>query len=464
MRAAMLTPLPPAHTGVAHYASMILPALRRRMEVEAFDHAVDDLDAFDVVFYQLGNNPHHEFAYREALRRPGIAVIHDVVLHHLIVETTLARGDAAAYVEALRANHGEAGAAWAVGRIHGMHYELGNFLFPASVEVANRSRGVIVHNEFARRWLRSLGVRTPISVVPHPFEPVAVTPPQRRDDERVIGMLGYLTATKRSDVVLRAFERARSRDPRLRLLVVGEPAPNIDVAALARDGVTFTGYVSDAEFGGYYGAIDRLVNLRYPTAGETSGTLMRAFAAGIPVAVSDYAQFAELPDDCVAKIPFGPEEAEALANFFTREIDVEAVAAAQQRYLANATVDHAADGYLRALDLEAESLAPPAAHGSLPLFPKLQLVRASTNVIEVRNDGDNSIRTRTYGESGYRLITKVFDAGREIFDRWIELPGDLAPGQAVSLQVTLPRGRLALYHAIEGIPLLEREAWAHAAI
>ena len=60
-------------------------------------------------------------------------------------------------------------------------------------------------------------------------------------------------------------------------------------------------------------ATDLAVNLRYPSAGETSGTLIRAFESGKPVAVSDYAQFAEFPDDCVVKIPFGDAEVTTLA-------------------------------------------------------------------------------------------------------------------------------------------------------
>src|SRR5688572_5406688 len=107
-RIAMLSPLPPARSGVAHYASMILPALRRTMHVDAFDAAPDAvLSSYDGVIYQLGNNPHHEFVYAEAMKTPGVIVLHDVVLHHLIVEMTLARGDAATYVEMLRTNHGE---------------------------------------------------------------------------------------------------------------------------------------------------------------------------------------------------------------------------------------------------------------------------------------------------------------------------------------------------------------------
>ena len=67
---------------------------------------------------------------------PGVIVLHDVVLHHLIVEMTLARGDVDGYVAALRASHGEAGEAWARGRAAGLHSEMGNFLLPASIEVA----------------------------------------------------------------------------------------------------------------------------------------------------------------------------------------------------------------------------------------------------------------------------------------------------------------------------------------
>jgi hypothetical protein len=137
----MLTPLPPAKSGVAHYASLVLPELAKRVDVKAFA----SLDGyrrgdFDEVIYQLGNNPHHEAMLTEALREPGVIVLHDLVLHHLIVETTLARGDAEGYVAALQESHGAAGAAWARGRAAGLHSEMGNFLLPASVEVASRSR------------------------------------------------------------------------------------------------------------------------------------------------------------------------------------------------------------------------------------------------------------------------------------------------------------------------------------
>ncbi|HYC59016.1 MAG TPA: glycosyltransferase [Thermoanaerobaculia bacterium] len=354
MKLAFLTPLPPTRSGVAHYASMLIPALSKRADVRAFDSLEDyRRPDFDAVIYQLGNNPHHASMYAEAMREPGVVVLHDLVLHHLVVEMTLARGDIDGYVAAMEANHGPAGAAWARGRAAGMHTEIANFLMPASIDVARRSKAVIVHNEYARERLQSFGVDTPIHVVPHPYVPETRTFDRaalraRRgiaNDARVIGFFGFLTSAKRAEVVLEAFRVAREREPRLVLLIVGEPAPNIDASELRQDGVVMTGYVADDDFPAYYAVADRFVNLRYPSAGETSGTLIRALDAGKPVAVSDYAQFAELPDDCVVKIPFGDDEVERVADFFAREI--EDPSRAQRAWLEeNARLEKTVDGYV----------------------------------------------------------------------------------------------------------------------
>ena len=50
-------------------------------------------------------------------------------------------------------------------------------------------------------------------------------------------------------------------------------------------------------------ACDVLVNLRYPTMGETSGSVIRALSLGKPLLVSDVGWFSELPDDVVLKVP-----------------------------------------------------------------------------------------------------------------------------------------------------------------
>lgn len=477
MKIAVLTPLPPTRSGVAHYASMLLPALAARAEVRAFE----SLDGyrrtdFDHVVYQLGNNPFHEVAYREALREPGVAVLHDLVLHHLVVEMTLARGDVEGYVAALRASHGAAGEAWARARAAGLHAEIANFLFPASLEVANRSRAVIVHNRYAADRLASFGVETPIHVVPHPYVPEA----RRFDREairtrlgfaashRVIGFFGFLTSAKRGEVVLEAFQKARERDPALALLIVGEPAPNIDRSLLDGPGIVATGYVDDVDFPSYYAAADRLVNLRYPTAGETSGTLIRALDSGKPVAVSDYAQFAELPESCVVRIPLGKDELERLVAFFLD--DLPDPSAAQRAWLeSHATLEATADGYLRAMaGGEPPARTAPRADATLAVFPTLELLDARVEgrriTLDVLNRGETVLQTRTYGRPEYRLIASTFSSGAHVQDRWLALPGDLGPGQRTSVEMEAfgAPDEVRLRHALQDVPAVDPAEWARA--
>jgi len=445
---AMFTPLPPVRTGVAHYASMLIPALSNEIDLEVISEPPTANGEPRTAIYQLGNNPHHAWIYEAAMKYPGVIVLHDMVLHHLIVEMTLARGDVEGYVSALEANHGAAGAAWARGRAAGLHSEMGNFLLPASIDVANRSRAVIVHNHYAADRLRSFGVQTPIHVVPHPYVPQDIP---RGGRKFLAGLFGFLTSAKRSEVVLEALRRARAINPDVRLLVVGEPAPNIDKAAFAADGIVFTGYVPDEEFANHFGEVDRIVNLRYPSAGETSGTLIRAFDAGKPVAVSDYAQFAELPDVCVNRIPLGEGEVEALTRFLSQNLPD--TSKAQRLWLEeNARIDLTVAGYLAALEEQPRGTGH-GVMGTLPLFPKLELV----NVLTVRNAGDQTLKARQYGEPGYRLIVN---------GRWLDLPRDLAPGETASIDLPpdLQGVPLTLVHAMQGVPIVEPEVWARVSV
>jgi glycosyltransferase involved in cell wall biosynthesis len=506
MKIAYLSPLPPTRSGIAHYSAMVLRALGQRCAItpvvdsEASANEAAPLgaisiagyagrrDDFDVAVYQLGNNPHHEFVYREAMAHPGVAVLHDFVLHHLIVEMTLARGDAAAYVEALAQNHGAAGAAWARGRAAGLHNEMGNFLFPASLQVARRSRAVIVHNRYAADRLQAFGVGTPVEVVPHPCVSPAVDVDRdaaRRGlgiaaAERVVAVFGFITSAKRIDVVLEAFAAARNAQPGLRLLLVGEPAPNIDLPGLAaRFGLPAsswmaTGYAPEESFERHIAAADRIVNLRYPSAGETSGALLRVMAVGKPVAVSDYAQFAEYPDDIATRIPFGPGEVAALARFLLSDLDEQAIASRQRSWIAaHASLQATADGYVRAFEPVAHGVPPQRAAipAAISLFPRLAVESVdlrgdderSRLHLRVRNAGAERIRTATWGQPEYRLLAKVIGGGQQIAGAWLRLPRDLDPGQMADLHLDLPGdcsgARLELYDALQGIAIPVARAW-----
>ena len=83
------------------------------------------------------------------------------------------------------------------------------------------------------------------------------------------------------------------------------------------DAVILTGHLDDLrDFTSWVAAADVLVNLRFPTVGETSATALRGMAAGRPVIVSDHGWYAELPDDACVKV--APNDSEALYQAMRR--------------------------------------------------------------------------------------------------------------------------------------------------
>ncbi len=62
-------------------------------------------------------------------------------------------------------------------------------------------------------------------------------------------------------------------------------------------------------------ACDVVLNLRYPTVGESSGTLLRALGMGKAVVVSDVGSFREYPDEICLKAPVDASEEDHLFEY-----------------------------------------------------------------------------------------------------------------------------------------------------
>jgi glycosyltransferase involved in cell wall biosynthesis len=99
------------------------------------------------------------------------------------------------------------------------------------------------------------------------------------------------------------------------------------------DRVTMTGYVSMEEFERRIAETDVAINLRDRTVGETSASVCRIMAAGVPCIVSNVAWFAELPNEVAIKVEAGAKADESLSEQLRRLMDD---AALRQRIGANA--------------------------------------------------------------------------------------------------------------------------------
>ena len=74
------------------------------------------------------------------------------------------------------------------------------------------------------------------------------------------------------------------------------------------------GFTPIEDFNRYLAACDIVLNLRYPTVGESSGTLQRALGMGKAVIVSDVARL-RVPRCDLPKAPVGAEEEDYLFEY-----------------------------------------------------------------------------------------------------------------------------------------------------
>jgi glycosyltransferase involved in cell wall biosynthesis len=372
MRVAYFSPLPPERTGIADYSELLLPALRSRVDVEVVRRGrVRTPRGTDVALYHVGNNPDaHAWIVDALRRRPGVVVLHDFVLHHLVAGMTVGRRDGHAYLDAMERDHGVVGRLLAHGvldkRIPPL-WESRPEEFPLASFVLAEATGVIAHSQYVHDRVRSTGFMDPVQVVPHPAWPPPDVRAERVTDDLVVGCFGVVNSSKRIPELLEAIARVREKHD-VTLLLVGPSAPGFDLErrlqrlGLDGSGVVREGWIDERRLWSLMAGSDVLVNLRHPTMGETSGSVIRALSLGKPLVVSDVGWFSELPDGVALKVPADEDEVATLAAglevLATRE-DVRAAMGSAAAELARThhDVGRVADRYTAALELAAGGAA-----------------------------------------------------------------------------------------------------------
>ena len=322
MKVAYYSPLPPEKTGVADYSALLLPALRQRTDVAVARRRRPAPRGVDVALYHVGNNPDaHAWIVDALRRRPGVVVLHDFVLHHLAAGMTIGRRDGHGYLDLMEREHGVVGRLLAHGGLDKRISPLGESRpadYPLPSFVLEHATGVIVHSGTVRDLVRAVGFEGPVSVIPHPAWPVPEIEPVRVAGPPVIGCFGVVNASKRVPELLQAFAAVRERRPGSTLLLVGPTSPGFDLDrrlqrhGLASEGVVRESWVDERRLWALMAGADLCVNLRNPTMGETSGSVIRALSLGKPLVVSDVGWFSELPDDVALKVPVDESETAVL--------------------------------------------------------------------------------------------------------------------------------------------------------
>lgn len=345
LRLAYFSPMPPQHTGIADYSADLLPVLATMADVTVFTDnntaasalkpagiEIAPINAYfcnvwqyDMTIYQIGNSLYHEEIYAAALRSPGVVVLHDYTLHHFVASTTVGRGDFASYLREMALEQGPQGYrdSWRIKE--GAHTPL--FEVPLTARLIGKSIGLLVHSEHTRRLVER---RHPHSRVCCTSQPVPL-PPMRDpsclrtelglpQDAFVIVTCGSDTPEKRLDIVANAIETFHSTHPNTIWLRTGASVRSGGQGTATenqQEWICDVGYVNGlSSLNSFLMASDLCVNLRFPTAGETSASCLRAMAAGCPVIVSDVGWYRELPSQCCPRIVHDGTEVSQLVAIF----------------------------------------------------------------------------------------------------------------------------------------------------
>ncbi len=345
MKFAYFSCLSPLKSGISDYSEKeLLPYLSKYADIDIYidngytpsnkdiinkfnifnyKKITDKIDQYDAIIYHMGNNPFHIYMYETLMKYDGIVVYHDIFLHGLIWNMTIGKGNKSRYIEEFKYCYGDRGRLIAEDAMKSGSYP--EFERPLLKRMLDKSSGIIVHSTFGKNII--LEEKKDINIVKINQ---AVTVHKDLDkeiirkklgidnDAIIVVTFGYIYPHKRIHKAITAFARFNKKFPDSKYFLVGERScdcTDLDryVEKLGiRKSVIFTGFIPFERATEYIAMSDICINLRYPTAGETSSGTLRVLSMGKPVIISNVGWFSELPDSCCVKVDIDKYEEETI--------------------------------------------------------------------------------------------------------------------------------------------------------
>jgi glycosyltransferase involved in cell wall biosynthesis len=237
MRIAWFSPFPPVRSGIASYSAELVRALRGSHQIDVFvdentpssfpgARSAHDFvwshrqSPYELTIYQLGNSSHHDYMWPYVFRYPGVAVLHDVHLHHARAASLLRQRRASHYRVEFASNHPDANPDLAELAVAGFDSHL-HYNWPMTRAVIGASRLAAVHSARLAELVREQVPDARVEVI-HLGHGTAVSGDEARiarhhvcaryqipSDAVVFGCYGGLSPEKRIPQLLRAVAAIR---------------------------------------------------------------------------------------------------------------------------------------------------------------------------------------------------------------------------------------------------------------
>jgi glycosyltransferase involved in cell wall biosynthesis len=341
-RLAFVSPLPPERSGIANYSAELLPALAEHYEIDLVNDQVavgDPLRAdrfpirsvawfeehaasYERVIYHFGNSPFHSHMFGLLRRVPGVVVLHDFYLGHILRHLEATNELPQAWWSALYESHGYPAL---IERTTSNDSESLATKYPCSWRTLADADGVIVHSRFSvglvEKWYGShLAERVRQVPLMRQCGPLSIRRESARSrlklpkDAFIVASFGIVSPAKLIHRLLDAWRMSCFAVEQDCLLVLAgeanDPQYTIElnarvplVASAAAGCVIKTGFLEQAQYQDMLEAVDVAVQLRADTRGETSGAVLDCLAHGIPTIVNAHGPVTELPQDVLLVLP-----------------------------------------------------------------------------------------------------------------------------------------------------------------
>lgn len=337
-RLAYISPLPPERSGISDYSAELLPELARHYDIEvivAQDEITDPFinavcpirtidwfrahaQSYDRILYHFGNSPFHQHMFDLLEEIPGVVVLHDFFLSHIVSHLDYYGIRPNSWVVELYRSHGYKALQE---YFHAQDPAEIIWKYPCSLGVLQNARGVIVHSEnsrrLARQWYSTVDDKQ-LAVIPLlrvRQDEIDRSGARRelgfKEDDFVVSSFGLLGPTKLNHRLFQAwFHSCLAQQDNCFLIFVGENhlreyeqslATQIRDSGLAHR-VRLTGWADSATFRHYLAASDVGVQLRTCSRGETSAAVLDCMNYGLATIINANGSMADLPEDGVWKL------------------------------------------------------------------------------------------------------------------------------------------------------------------
>jgi glycosyltransferase involved in cell wall biosynthesis len=328
-RLAYFSPLPPEQSGISDYSAELLPELSAYYDIEviAVQKEVSDswvlancpvrdidwfrkhADRFDRVMYQFGNSPFHGHMFSLLDEFPGVVVLHDFFLSHILSHLDYLEVTSNNFARTLLDGYG-----WpAIANFYMEGVETG-YTYPCNMDVVQKSLGVIVHSkhavQLAETWYGSHVAKnwSPIPLLRAPASNFDRQSARQSlgfsDKDFVVCSFGHLTPSKLNHRLLLAWlATPMAQRAQCHLVFVGHnPAGDygVQLTQTIEDNalpgkIQITGWTDTLDYRKWLQAADVGVQLRTRSRGETSAAVLDCMNYGLATIVNANGAMAELP-------------------------------------------------------------------------------------------------------------------------------------------------------------------------